>query len=134
MTTPEHLSAIIADPDNDTPRLVYADRLEKQGDPRGEFIRVQCELARSPKQKKRRAKLEAQETGLLNAYGQQWRDALLPPNLPTPKDRTWDYIRSVRFQRGFVEAIELSIPGLLKISDTVFRLCCVARDVPAASS
>jgi hypothetical protein len=28
------------------PRLVYADWLDERGDPRGEFIRVQCELAR----------------------------------------------------------------------------------------
>lgn len=42
------IAAILADPDNDQPRLVYADWLEEQGDPdgRGEFIRVQVELAK----------------------------------------------------------------------------------------
>jgi uncharacterized protein (TIGR02996 family) len=40
------LSAIIAHPDEDTPRLVYADWLTEHGDPdRAEFIRVQCLLA-----------------------------------------------------------------------------------------
>jgi uncharacterized protein (TIGR02996 family) len=41
------LAAIIANRDDDTPRLVYADYLEEygQGD-RAEFIRVQCEMAR----------------------------------------------------------------------------------------
>ena len=35
-------------PDDDAPRLVYADWLEDNGDPqRAEFIRVQCELART---------------------------------------------------------------------------------------
>jgi uncharacterized protein (TIGR02996 family) len=38
------LKAILADPLNDGPRLVYADWLDERGDPRGEFIRVQCEL------------------------------------------------------------------------------------------
>jgi uncharacterized protein (TIGR02996 family) len=33
-------------PDDDTPRLVLADWLEEHGDPRGEFVRVQCQLAR----------------------------------------------------------------------------------------
>lgn len=36
---------IIADPDNDVPRLVYADWFADLDDPRGELIRVQCELA-----------------------------------------------------------------------------------------
>jgi uncharacterized protein (TIGR02996 family) len=38
--------AILDSPDDDTPRLVYADWLEEQGDPRGEFIRLQCLLAK----------------------------------------------------------------------------------------
>jgi uncharacterized protein (TIGR02996 family) len=38
------LRAIVDDPDDDTPRLIYADWLEERGDPQGEFIRVQVEL------------------------------------------------------------------------------------------
>ncbi len=39
------LAAIMANPDSDLERLIYADYLDERGDPRGEFIRVQCELA-----------------------------------------------------------------------------------------
>src|SRR5262245_23073250 len=40
------LRSIIEAPDDDAPRLVYADWLEENGDPeRAEFIRVQCRLA-----------------------------------------------------------------------------------------
>jgi uncharacterized protein (TIGR02996 family) len=40
------LRAILAEPDEDTPRLMYADWLEeKGGSARAEFVRVQCELA-----------------------------------------------------------------------------------------
>jgi uncharacterized protein (TIGR02996 family) len=40
------LAAVLAEPDEDAPRLVYADWLEENGDPaRAEFIRVQCRLA-----------------------------------------------------------------------------------------
>jgi uncharacterized protein (TIGR02996 family) len=39
------LRAILESPEDDAPRLVFADALEEEGDPRGEFIRVQCELA-----------------------------------------------------------------------------------------
>jgi uncharacterized protein (TIGR02996 family) len=41
------LAAITASPDDDTPRLVFADWLQEHGeDERAEFIRVQCEIAR----------------------------------------------------------------------------------------
>ena len=38
----ELLAQIIASPDNDGPRLVFADWLDQRGDPRGELIHVQC--------------------------------------------------------------------------------------------
>ena len=45
-TNPALESAIVANADEDTPRLVYADWLDENGDPdRAEFIRVQCRLA-----------------------------------------------------------------------------------------
>jgi uncharacterized protein (TIGR02996 family) len=39
------LRAVCEAPLDDGPRLVWADALDERGDPRGEFIRVQCELA-----------------------------------------------------------------------------------------
>ena len=42
------LQRIRAYPDDDVPRLIYADWLDEQGDPRGEFIRVQVALANLP--------------------------------------------------------------------------------------
>jgi uncharacterized protein (TIGR02996 family) len=43
------LRAILDDYESDVPRLIYADWLEERGDPRAEFIRVQCELAQLTK-------------------------------------------------------------------------------------
>jgi uncharacterized protein (TIGR02996 family) len=40
------LAEILEHPDDDAPRLVYADLLTGEGDPHGELIVVQCELAR----------------------------------------------------------------------------------------
>jgi uncharacterized protein (TIGR02996 family) len=52
------LEAIADNPDDDTPRLVYADWLDDHGDAhRAEFIRVQCELARLPAEDPRRTDL-----------------------------------------------------------------------------
>ena len=46
-TESQLITEVLDNPDDDDPRLVYADWLDEQGDPRGEFIRVQCELHRS---------------------------------------------------------------------------------------
>ena len=46
------LAQICDNPADDTVRLVFADWLEEHGEPeRAEFIRVQCELAKTPKPK-----------------------------------------------------------------------------------
>lgn len=45
MTHQDFVDAILAEPDDDAPRLIYADWLEERGDPRAEFIRVQVEMA-----------------------------------------------------------------------------------------
>ena len=43
------LATVCAQPEDDAPRLVYADWLDEHSQPeRAEFIRVQCELARTP--------------------------------------------------------------------------------------
>src|SRR5262249_28025868 len=43
----EWMAAIMADPENDAPRLVFSDWLEEQGESQqAEFIRVECEMAR----------------------------------------------------------------------------------------
>jgi uncharacterized protein (TIGR02996 family) len=47
MTRDDFLRAVLAAPDDDTPRLAFADWLDEHGEPeRAEFIRVQCRLAR----------------------------------------------------------------------------------------
>lgn len=49
----ELLQVILEDPENDTPRLIYADWLDDQGDPRGEFypLPVRINLSINIKQK-----------------------------------------------------------------------------------
>ena len=67
------LEAIRDSPEDDAPRLVYADWLDDHGDTaRAEFIRVQCELARMPNDEERRAGLESRERELLSANRATW--------------------------------------------------------------
>src|SRR5437764_13946726 len=96
------LADIIEHPDDDTPRLVYADYLDERGDPRAEFIRVQCQLAKLPEGDARREELEARERALLKAHKKEW----LGPLNRLVKDRRGQ--PGYRFCRGFVEEVTVS--------------------------
>jgi uncharacterized protein (TIGR02996 family) len=120
------LQEIIADPDSDVPRLVYADYLEENGNAdRAEFIRVQCELAKLGEDDERRFDLEAREQELLQAFGKKW----LAPS------RAWASV-GWEYRRGFVEHITLTSSRLAKYADELFRRAPVRevtlRGLPAA--
>src|SRR5690348_9304066 len=66
------LRSILADPDSDTPRLVYADWLEEQGNPRGTFIRLQCARAKLTRHDADWKDLLAQEAPLLRRFEEEW--------------------------------------------------------------
>ncbi len=66
-------------PDDDTPRLIFADWLEEQGDPRGEFVRLQCQLARLPLDDPRRPAWLSRERALLARYRSTWLGPLREP-------------------------------------------------------
>lgn len=89
------LAAIIEAPDDDTPRLIYADWLEEQGDERAELIRVQCERARTDDRDPRCVELEYRERRLLAKYRNVWAKPLRP----------WS--RNTEFERGLVERVAL---------------------------
>jgi uncharacterized protein (TIGR02996 family) len=67
------LEDIIANIDDDTPRLVYADWLMENGhDERAELIRVQIQQYRLPDWDPAQVSLRLREKELLKAHGQQW--------------------------------------------------------------
>jgi uncharacterized protein (TIGR02996 family) len=53
------INAILANPEDDELRQVYADWLEERGDPCGEFLRTEATLATLPEKDKRAGKLRA---------------------------------------------------------------------------
>jgi uncharacterized protein (TIGR02996 family) len=105
------LTAIIANPDEDTPRLVFADWLQENGQPeRAEFIRVQIELTRLPDRERQTPHYRA----LLIRFRELialHRDGWVKP-LGVPPTRAI-------FRRGFVEEIRLNSDELLAIGDAV---------------
>jgi uncharacterized protein (TIGR02996 family) len=100
--------AILADPDDDTPRLVYADWLEEHGDEadrdRAEFIRLQIERARLPEFDPRRPVLKSREQELLDRHGGEWRKEL--PG--------WLRSENCWFRRGFVARVSLTAARFLR--------------------
>jgi uncharacterized protein (TIGR02996 family) len=101
------LRAIRDAPEDDAPRLVYADWLEELGDTdRAEFIRVQCELAR-PGVAPARRRLAARAKKLLAAHRVRWLARLARSPLP------W------MFHRGFVE--RLGSGGFFRHGPEVYR-------------
>src|SRR5580765_5805820 len=75
MNSEDHfLMAIAADPDDDAPRMAYADWLMAEKNPRGEFIRLQLQLARMPADHPARPDLERREKSLLKKHAKAWRD------------------------------------------------------------
>jgi uncharacterized protein (TIGR02996 family) len=73
------LEDIRASPENDTPRLIYADWLEDNGDPdRAEFIRLQIGLARAAPDEPDLNERRRRERELLRQHGPVWRRSMPP--------------------------------------------------------
>lgn len=95
--------AILAEPQDDAPRLIYADWLEENGGPEGqaraEFIRVQMALADMKKRDPRAKELRGREEELWEAHQETWLEKA-PPHLRKRKN--------VRFHRGFFEELSMA--------------------------
>jgi uncharacterized protein (TIGR02996 family) len=117
------LHAILEDPDDDTPRLVYADWLDEHGQPeRAELIRVQCELARlegeeqpSSEVQVRMAALQHREAILLGSHREAWMQ-------PLPE---WARGKAAGFARGFVVTVSAPAGLFLQHGVELFRVAPV---------
>lgn len=115
---------ILASPDDDGPRLVLADRLMERGDPRGEFIQIQCMLGHTiegpkgriphlvlragetdvwterirerfaTKDAPNRVELEAREVALYKRHVKDWLGPVRP------------FIRTFQWRRGFLDHVD----------------------------
>ncbi len=102
--------AILDDPENDAPRLIYADWLEENGDPaRAEFIRVQCEMARLDEYDPQRIDFRCRADVLLRKHRKEWTKGI-------PK-----HINKYRFERGFLYHIRMPLSRFLSSARSIFR-------------
>ncbi len=113
------LADILAHPEDDVARLIYADWLEETGGPaeadRAELIRAQCALARLPADAPGRLSMAGRIDELLAAHDADWVAPL--------RERVvaWE------FARGFVEWVSLTGRQLLDGGQEVFRLAPLLR-------
>jgi len=102
-TEQQLLAGIVANPDDDGARLVYADWLLERGDAKGEFIRLDVEYARTNDNAllvRRRAMLEA-----------SWTDFAGELTKWTTKHG---------FERGLVNVVKMTVPAFEKHGERLF--------------
>jgi uncharacterized protein (TIGR02996 family) len=103
------LGDILEHPEADAPRFRYADWLDEHCDPLGEFIRVQCRLARLPVSHACVLELETKERALLAEHESDWVSDLI------------GMVDWWTFRRGFVEEIGTSTGQFLANSCSLFQ-------------
>ena len=123
------LTAILANPDEDTPRLVFADWLDEHGDAsphaagtseggsgeawganswRAKFIRAGCAAARAAPYSQAKYDLTAQADGLQGLHGAEWAAGLDGLTV------------AARFARGFVEEVTMYSKRFVAAAAKVF--------------
>ncbi len=98
--------AVCEAPDDDVPRLVYADWLEEHGRPeRAEFIRLQCGRAGKDGSPRERTHWLRRSIALFRKFGAEWLTRDWPEANPGS-------VHAYTFDRGFVAALALPRQGL----------------------
>jgi len=112
-------NAITEQPDAPGPRLRYAEWLQREGDPRGEFIRVQLALSELPEEmawSPSRDRLLRAERDLLDQHAASWLNEVAP----------WSPMEAT-LRRGFVEDVTLTGRSFLSLGEGLFRTTPIRR-------
>lgn len=121
----DFLRAIIDNPDDDSLRLIFADWLEERGDPRAEFIRIQCELARQcPSKSVFLLSWPGRDRNSGGIDGRLWSGQR---QLLVRYEKVWlgslhRLLKGWRFHRGFVDQAAMGVRQFLEHAETVFSL------------
>jgi uncharacterized protein (TIGR02996 family) len=103
------LDEIYANPRDDNPRLIYADWLMDQGDPRGEFISLQCQRNRLESTDPAFRRMRKRELELLKQAKGAWVGPIQ------------QMVDRFEFKRGFVSWVRMSLQKFIKHADELFR-------------
>jgi uncharacterized protein (TIGR02996 family) len=120
-------SALVENPDDLATHFAYADYLQEQGDPRGEFIQVQLALEDPQRTEAERQKLQARADELQQAHQREWVGVLADELLGTVEGRVESWSEGeqpyeIRFFRGWLDRI-VRRAGNSRYSDFGRLLC-----------
>ncbi|WP_166819878.1 TIGR02996 domain-containing protein [Thalassoroseus pseudoceratinae] len=124
MSANPFLQAVLDEPEDDLARLVYADWLDEQGDPRGEFIRVQVELAALTPADDSWRDLKNRETELLNRHLAEWFDGMRRVRHGFSHCQYQPFFAgkgSCQLVRGFRESVRVRTRVFLKHAAKIFE-------------
>jgi uncharacterized protein (TIGR02996 family) len=102
------LAGVLAAPDDDAARLVYADWLMEQRDPRGELISLQCALARRSLDPQRREEYRARVEQLLGEHEGAWAAGAAKAEARF-------------FRRGFLDEVRGKAKAILPTAEELFQ-------------
>jgi uncharacterized protein (TIGR02996 family) len=128
------LEAIAKRPEENEPRLAFADWLEASDPERAEFIRVQCELVRLGENHPRREELRDREQELLADNLRRWSREL--PELPGVR---WDWLgdwETIRtaFDRGLFQRVGFELGEQFREQREEVFGTTVIRDLSASGA
>jgi uncharacterized protein (TIGR02996 family) len=125
MTTQDEqafMAAIVAAPDDDMPRMAFADWLDERGTEddraRAALIRAQCRLEYLPSGRERRD-LESEVKTLLKSNEKRWTAGLRDAGLG----------HGALFRRGFLDGLTMSPTTFMQRGEELFRLAPTLRSL-----
>lgn len=101
----DFIDALRESPDDANLRLIYADWLDDAGNSRGELVRLQCELDRTPLGEPRRQVLHEALRELYSHYQADWL---------APLQRRFLSWEKARLRFGLIENLPMSAPSFLR--------------------
>ncbi len=129
-------SALVENPADVATHYAYADYLQEQGDPRGEFIQLQLALEDPQRSEIERRQLQARAKELLQEHQHEWLGILADDLLPPEEGREWplrwstDYYYSTehQFARGWLDSLTVRSADSERRPDRLGPLLCLAPE------
>jgi uncharacterized protein (TIGR02996 family) len=113
----ELVDSIVASPEDDAARRVYADALLEAGEPQGELIHIQCDLAAGGHGRAEAVARRRRERDLLQTHGARWTAGLR------------GLARDPVFRRGCLDEVVVDTERFPEIGEQLFAAAPTLRGV-----
>lgn len=127
-------SALVENPDDLATHYAYADFLQEQGDPRGEFIQLQLALEDAQRNEVERRKVHTRVKELLREHQREWLGTLADDLVPAVDEFEQPWMRPShpstehQFARGWLDSLTLRDSADFGRRTVLGPLLCVAPE------